>query len=115
MGGPQNAIRNTGDLAVRRSTLRAIGGQGDSAITNGEGGRVTIEDSRIVDMRNTETAGAIVNRGTMTIRNSVVSRNHGYDTGGIANQATGTMTIKNSKVNQNGAGKTSGASTTAGP
>lgn len=97
--GAIDAIRNAGTLTLFRSTVVANFGKGDGPIYN-EGGTVTLRQSQVIDNRNTELAGAITNGagGTLTLIDSVVGGNYGYD-GSIRN--FGTMSILNSEVTDN--------------
>ncbi len=97
--GAIDAIRNSGTLVLRGSSLEGNHGKGDAPIDN-EGGSVTLLASRVVGNRNTELLGAVANRagGAITLVGSTISDNSGSG-GVIAND--GTLTVIGSTISGN--------------
>lgn len=91
--GHGGGIRSDGILAVTNSTFshnRALGGLDGGAIDNL--GQASLSDTTIYSNVATETGGGIFNGGSLSVTNSTLSENFGYQGGALGNYGIMTLT-----------------------
>ncbi|MET8629110.1 hypothetical protein ABZW30_36160 [Kitasatospora sp. NPDC004669] len=107
-------VVSTGDLTLHGVQVSGGNADGDGGgIRVQQGGKLTLDESAVTDNKGFD-GGGIANAGTLTLHRSNVSGNVADVGAGILNTESGTVTIGHSKINGNQADSNGGGIVNAG-